>query len=58
MSLLLYFIFFFPDHPVVGGCVFVSFSGRKLIQECIWHMFLSVVTAGEGMIYVIVVMFM
>jgi len=55
MSLLLYFIFFFPDHPVVGGFVFVSFSGRKLIQEFTWHMFLSVVTAGEGMIYVIVV---
>jgi hypothetical protein len=58
MPLLLYFIFFSPDHPVVGGCVFVFFSGRKLIQEFTWHMFLSVVTAGEGMISVIVVMIM
>jgi hypothetical protein len=53
MSLLLYFILFFPDHPVVGGCVFVFVSGRKLIQDFTWHIFLSVVTAGEGMIYVI-----
>jgi hypothetical protein len=53
MSLLLYFICFLPDHPVVGRCVFLSYSGRKLFKEFTWHIFLSVVTPEEGMIYVI-----
>lgn len=32
---------------------FLDFSGSKLIQEFTWHIFLSVVTPGDGMIYVV-----